>query len=333
MTTRHAPDPSARAVLLQATADGIATAAAELRTGRLVAFATETVYGLGALAEDDAAVAALYAAKGRPSFNPLILHVADLAAATRIARFSPTALRLAEAFWPGPLTLVAQAREGCGAALARAGLDTVALRVPDHPTARALLAAVGSPVAAPSANPSGKISPTTAEHVLGGLGDRIAAVLDAGPTPIGVESTIVFAPVDGPARLLRPGGVSLERLEAALGASLASDAPATDGPIAPGQLRSHYAPDARMRLAAARPEPREAWLGFGADPAGLGSRPRRNLSPTADLAEAAARLFADLHALDAETPSGGVIAVAQIPETGLGRAINDRLRRAAAPRD
>lgn len=310
---------------------GLRAAAALLAAGELVAFPTETVYGLGADARRDRAVAAIYAAKGRPSHNPLIVHVADLAAAEALAEFSPEARALAEAFWPGPLTLVLPRRpEARLADPVAAGLPTVALRVPAHPLARRLMAAFGGPLAAPSANPSGGVSPTTAAHVREGLSGRIAAVLDGGACPVGLESTILgFAP-QGPV-LLRPGGLAAETIEAALGRPLALR-DETGAITAPGQLASHYAPRAGLRLNAAIPEAGEAWLGFGPDPAeAQGLKESLNLSPTGDLPEAAARLFAHLRALDA----GGAarIAVAAIPETGLGRALNDRLRRAAAPRD
>jgi L-threonylcarbamoyladenylate synthase len=313
-------------------AAGIARAAALLAEGRLVAFPTETVYGLGADARNGAAVAGIFAAKGRPRFNPLILHLADLDAARAIAEFGPAAEALAGAFWPGPLSLVLPLKAGAGVSeLATAGLATVALRVPAHPVARALLRAFGGPVAAPSANPSGKVSPTTAAHVLDGLGGRIAAVIDAGPCPVGVESTILRVDAAG-AVLLRPGGLPVEALEAALGGPLARGGAApVSPPEAPGQLASHYAPEAALRLDAAAPEPGEVWLGFGP-----GAREADiNLSPAGDLVEAAARLFAALRDIDALAAARGArrVAVSPVPETGLGLAINDRLRRAAAPRD
>jgi L-threonylcarbamoyladenylate synthase len=304
---------------------GLRTAAGLLAAGALVAFPTETVYGLGADARSERAVEAIFAAKGRPAYNPLIVHVADLPAAERLAEFSPEARALAGRFWPGPLTLVLPRRADSGlSARATAGLPTVALRVPAHPVARRLLAAFGGPLAAPSANPSGGVSPTTAAHVLDGLGGRIAAVVDGGACPVGIESTVLgFA--DGAPVLLRPGGLPLETLAAALGREPGA-APA--GISAPGQLASHYAPRAPLRLTAAAAGPDEVWLGFGPGPDGL------NLSPSGDLAEAAASLFARLReadALAARTGAGG-IAVAPIPRTGLGHAINDRLARAAAPR-
>ncbi|MFC3614684.1 L-threonylcarbamoyladenylate synthase [Lutimaribacter marinistellae] len=305
---------------LPADAEGIAHAAALLRAGRLVAFPTETVYGLGGDARNGRAVAAIYEAKGRPSFNPLIAHVATVRDAQALVEWNDAAERLASAFWPGPLTLVLPLRAGHGvSSLVTAGLKTLAVRVPAHPVARALLGEVGGPLAAPSANPSGRISPTTADHVLAGLSGRIAAVLDAGPCGVGVESTILG--LSHEPRLLRPGGLAGEEIEAVLGAPLARD---ESGSItAPGQLASHYAPEASVRLNAKRAEGDEVLLGFGRMECDL------NLSETGDLAEAAAALFAALHRLDA---LGRPIAVSPIPERGLGVAINDRLRRAAAPR-
>lgn len=310
-----------------------AAAGRMLAAGRLVAFPTETVYGLGADATDARAVAELYAAKGRPSFNPLIAHVLALDAAECHGRFDATARLLAETFWPGPLTLVVPVTDGCEVCdLARAGLPSLALRSPDHPLARAALEAAGRPVVAPSANRSGRVSPTTAAHVLEDLNGRIDAVLDGGTTRVGVESTIV-ACLDGTPRMLRPGGVSREAIEEVLGRKLedaAADADA-DAPLAPGRLASHYAPDAAVRLDATDLQPGEAFLGFGPH-GGLGTRAVafENLSPSGDLVEAAARLFAALRALDASGAKG--IAVAPIPVGGLGDAIRDRLMRAAAPR-
>lgn len=314
--------------ILSPDAQGIARAAALLAAGGLVAFPTETVYGLGADARDGRAVAAIFAAKGRPRFNPLIVHVAGLAEAEALAAFDDTARRIAAAFWPGPISLVLPLRPDAGLSdLVTAGLPSVAIRVPAHPIARALLAAFGGPVAAPSANPSGRVSPTRAAHVLEGLGGRIAAVIDAGACPVGIESTIVKL-TGGRAVLLRPGGVPAEALRAAGLARIAPPPARTAAaPEAPGMLASHYAPGARLRLEAAAPRPGEAWLGFGPGP-----REGLNLSPAGDLAEAAANLFGHLRALDAALGGRGTIAVAPIPETGLGAAINDRLRRAAAPR-
>jgi L-threonylcarbamoyladenylate synthase len=316
--TIHLPD----------TAEGIRRAADLLRAGRLVAFPTETVYGLGADARNDLAVARIFEAKGRPRFNPLIVHLPDAGAAAQVAQMNDAAERLAAAFWPGPLTLVLPlcARAGI-APLVTAGLPTVAIRVPAHPLAQALLRAFGGPVAAPSANPSGRISPTRAAHVLAGLDGRIAAVLDGGACPVGVESTILAVDGSGPPRLLRPGGLPVEALEACLGGPVAlASPPSENAPIAPGQLASHYAPRGAVRLNAAAPEAGEAFIGFGPGKTDL------NLSPSGDLVEAAANLFHTLHAADAQAGPGGAIAVAPVPERGLGRAINDRLRRAAAPR-
>jgi L-threonylcarbamoyladenylate synthase len=306
---------------------GVARAAAILRAGGLVAFPTETVYGLGADATDARAVAGIYGAKERPRFNPLIAHLPDADAAGREGVLDEAAARLARAFWPGPLTLVVPAAPGGTVSdLARAGLDSVALRVPAHPLARDLLRRVGRPVAAPSANRSGHVSPTTAAHVLADLAGRIDAILDGGPTAVGVESTIVSCL--GPPRLLRPGGVPRQAIEAVLGRTLPG---AEAGPLlAPGMLPSHYAPRASVRLGADRIAPDEAALLFGPhDPPGAEvAAVRLNLSPRGDLAEAAANLFSHLRALDAAGVAA--IAVAPIPEEGLGEAIADRLRRAAA---
>lgn len=304
-------------------ATGLKRAAQLLRDGQLVAFATETVYGLGGDARNDRAVASIYAAKGRPSFNPLIAHVADQDAARALVDFVPGAGRLAAAFWPGALTLVLPLRPDAGMSkLVTAGLDTLAVRVPDHALARELLARVGGPVAAPSANPSGRISPTRADHVLDGLNGRIAAVLDGGACSVGVESTIVG--FDPDPVFLRAGGLPAEAIEACLGEPLRR-LNAQDPISAPGQLSSHYAPNGTLRLNAETAAPGETLLGFGPVAAPL------NLSPSADLIEAAANLFDMLHQLDAMQASQ--IAVSPIPDHGLGRAINDRLRRAAAPRN
>lgn len=304
-------------------AEGIARAAGLLRGGGLVAFPTETVYGLGADAADGAAVARVYAAKGRPAFNPLIVHLPGAAEAEAVAEVPRAARDLMDAFWPGPLTLVLPSR-GRVAPLVAAGLPTVAIRAPAHPVARALLAALGRPLAAPSANPSGQVSPTTAHHVLAGLGGRIDAVLDGGPCPVGVESTIL-ALLPEP-RLLRLGGLPQEALEEALGRPLAAPGAgvAANAVEAPGQLLSHYAPKGTLRLNARQAEPGEVLLGFGPVAGDL------TLSAAGDLREAAAALFGALHRLDAM--GAARIAVAPVPERGLGRAINDRLRRAAAPR-
>jgi L-threonylcarbamoyladenylate synthase len=304
-------------------AEGIADAARMLAAGQLVAFPTETVYGLGGDARSDAAVARIFEAKGRPSVNPLIVHLPDLAAVATVAHVSPRAHDLATAFWPGPLTLVLPVIAGAVSPLVTAGLPTVAVRVPAHPLAQALLRAFGGPVAAPSANPSGRVSPTRAQHVLEGLSGRIAAVLDGGPCAVGLESTILLA--DPEPLLLRPGGLPVEALEVALGMKIAA---AGDGekPTAPGQLASHYAPEAGVRLDAATTTSGEVLVGFGAVKAAL------TLSESGDLVEAAARLFHVLRQADQLAGPGGRIAFAPVPDTGLGRAINDRLRRAAAPR-
>jgi len=303
-------------------AAGLDIAAGLLRDGGLVSFPTETVYGLGADARNDRAVAGIYAAKGRPGFNPLIVHVPTQAAAEDYCIFTEAARRLAGAFWPGALTLVLPLHGSAGVSkLVTAGLDTLAVRVPDHAVARDLLMRFGGPVAAPSANPSGRVSPTTAEHVISGLDGKIDAVVDGGACDVGVESTIVNCV--GVPQLLRAGGVPLEALEACLGHALAvPDDPAV--PMAPGQLASHYAPQGKVRLNARYAKHGEVLLGFGPVDADI------NLSPSGDLTEAAANLFACLHALDKIGATG--IAVSPIPENGLGLAINDRLRRAAAPR-
>jgi L-threonylcarbamoyladenylate synthase len=321
---------------MTADAEAIAEAAGSLAAGGLVAFPTETVYGLGADAGNGMAVARLYDAKGRPGFNPLIAHVADAAAARRLARFDVAAERLAAAFWPGPLTLVLPKADGCPVAeLATAGLDTIAVRVPDHPVARALLTAFGRAIVAPSANRSGHVSPTTAQHVLADLRGRIDLILDGGATPVGIESTIVAC--IGEPVLLRPGGTPRGEIERALGRPLAeriAQAPGEEGqaPLAPGLLASHYAPRTPMRLAARDVESGEALLAFGPSlPATAQCAVRvLNLSPRGDLIEAAANLFSHLRALDAA--GARVIAVMPVPPTGLGEAINDRLTRAAAPR-
>ncbi|WP_442971025.1 L-threonylcarbamoyladenylate synthase [Roseovarius sp. D0-M9] len=304
-------------------AAGIAEAAALIADGQMVAVPTETVYGLAGDARDGTAVARIFEAKGRPSFNPLIVHVPDLETARRYAVWSDAAETVARAFWPGPLTLVLPLRAGCGLSpLVTAGQDSVALRVPAHAAAQALLRASGAPLAAPSANPSGRISPTRPEHVRAGLDGRIAAILDGGACGVGVESTILGL-TDTPI-LLRPGGLPAEIIEEALGAPLPGYQPGS-AITAPGQLASHYAPKATMRLGAEAPKPGEVLLGFGGTPGAA-----LDLSLSGDLLEAAANLFDHLHRLD--TGGATVIAVAPVPETGLGRAINDRLRRAAAPR-
>ena len=298
----------------------ISAAAAALRGGGLVILPTETVYGLAADAANASAVAAVYEAKGRPSFNPLIAHVADLATARRIARFDARAEQLAQAFWPGPLTLVLPVGDGQAVCdLARAGLDTVAVRAPAHPLARRLLAACGGPVVAPSANRSGRPSPTTFADAMDETGAAAAAALDGGPCAVGLESTVV-ALLDE-ARLLRPGAVTRAQIEALIGPLAEAEA---DAKRSPGRLARHYAPQAPVRLKAAEPAAGEAYLAFGPAPAGEAIW---NLSPTGDLREAAANLFAYLRAADRTNPTG--IAVAPVPDIGLGEAINDRLKRAA----
>ncbi len=322
---------SAGPATLRRPADAAAVAAAArcLADGGLVAFPTETVYGLGADATNATAVARLYAAKGRPRFNPLIAHVADLAGAAAIAILDPDSRKLAQAFWPGPLTLVLAKAPGCAVSdLATAGLDTVAVRVPAHPTAQTLLRALGRPVVAPSANLSGHVSPTTADHVAGDLAGRIDMILDAGPVPVGVESTIVSC-LGGP-RLLRPGGLPRKAIEGVLGRPLAGRGPAASGPVAPGMLASHYAPRATLRLNADTLAPGEALLAFGPRRIAGAAATELNLSATGDLTEAAANLFSHLRRLD--RAGAAAIAVMPIPADGLGEAINDRLARAAAPR-
>ncbi|MBM4345324.1 MAG: threonylcarbamoyl-AMP synthase [Deltaproteobacteria bacterium] len=300
---------------------GLAAATDALRAGRLVVVPTETVYGLAADARDGCAVARIYEAKGRPRFNPLIAHVADLAAARQLVVFDGAAYQLAEAFWPGPLTLVLPRLADCPVSqLAGAGLPTLAVRVPDHPVALELLRAFGAPLVAPSANVSGRLSPTRAEHVAGHLADL---VLDGGPCRVGVESTIVQV-VAGRIRVLRPGGVPVEALRGWPIDEVAAGPAAM--PNAPGQLASHYAPDLPLRMGVRRPRHDEALVAFG-DRQPAGAARTINLSPTGDLAEAAANLFDVLHRLDDPRLAG--IAVVPIPRHGLGAAINDRLRRAA----
>ncbi len=314
------------AAILPSTPSAIARAAALLRAGRLVAFPTETVYGLGADATSEHAVAEIFAAKGRPRFNPLIVHVPGLVEAEALAVFDDRARRAAAAFWPGPLTLVLRRRGDSGLSLlASAGLDTVALRAPAHAVAQALLRATGRPIAAPSANRSGRVSPTEAAHVVEELGDRAALVIDGGRTPVGLESTVLDLSGEAPA-LLRPGGLTLEQLTEFLGPIAV---PVGAAPKSPGMLASHYAPSLPLRLEAVRACPGEALLAFGPDaPPGFGEV--MWLSREGNLTEAAANLFAMLRRLDRPPFTG--IAVTPIPEHGLGRAINDRLRRAATPR-
>ena len=322
--------------LLPAAGKATTEAAARcLRDGGLVAFPTETVYGLGADAGNAAAIARLYQAKGRPSFNPLIAHVGDLAAARRVADFDAPAMLLAQTFWPGPLTLVLPKAPGCPVAdLATAGLDTIAVRVPAHPIARDILRSFGGPVVAPSANLSGHVSPTTAEHVRSDLAGLIDLIVDGGPVEVGVESTIVGC-FEAP-MLLRPGGLPREEIERVLGRALLQPPPEAEAdsgqPLAPGMLASHYAPRAKVRLDADRLEAGEVLLAFG--PAGISgtdASTTMNLSERGDLAEAAANLFGYLRALDAK--GARAIAVMPVPHRGLGEAINDRLRRAAVRQD
>jgi L-threonylcarbamoyladenylate synthase len=363
--------PAVATLILPAAPAAVSEAAAALAAGRLVAFPTETVYGLGADATDDAAVARLYAAKERPSFNPLIAHVAGgapavpdpvgrgtadtgaaaLDAARRLAHFDAEALLLAEAFWPGPLTLVLPKCRGCPVGqLATAGLDTIAVRAPSHPVARAILAAFGKPVVAPSANRSGRVSPTSAQHVAADLAGRVDVIIDGGAAPLGVEST-VLACRGGEVALLRPGAIPRAAVERVLGravivaatahdlgagATAASPAGGSQGkppqPIAPGMLASHYAPRAAVRMNAVTVSPGEALLAFGpALPPGAGDGDAvLNLSSRGDLVEAAANLFSHLRLLDGAGVAA--IAVMPVPDEGLGEAINDRLRHAAAPR-
>jgi len=328
-------NPAPKTPILAAGEAAVANAARILADGGLVAFPTETVYGLGADAANPAAIAHLYQAKGRPAFNPLIAHVGDLSAARTIARFDADAEKLAKAFWPGPLTLVLPKTEDCAVAdLATAGLDTVAVRVPAHPVARDILRAFGGPVVAPSANLSGHVSPTTAAHVEHDLAGLIDLIVDAGPVEVGVESTIVGC-FESPV-LLRPGGVPREDVERVLGHALAQPAQETASndsqPLAPGMLASHYAPRTRVRLDAADVAPDEALLAFGLHRLHGADRAVAimNLSDKSDLAEAAANLFGYLRSLDAKGAT--TIAVMPIPNEGLGEAINDRLRRAAVGR-
>lgn len=306
--------------ILPADPAAIVRAAGVIRRGGLVGFPTETVYGLGADATNGKAVAGIFAAKGRPRFNPLIVHLGSLEEAERHAQFSPMARRLAETFWPGALTLVLPRRADSPLSeLVSAGLGTVALRLPAHPVAKALLREAGVPIAAPSANPSGRVSATTALHVEEGLGEAVEIILDGGSAAMGLESTVIGFDNDKPV-LLRPGAVTREAIEAVTGTLGTADG----GIRSPGQLESHYAPRAALRLNACQAEPGEALLGFGPS-----SEAALNLSAIGDLREAAANLFAMLRVLDKDARR---IAVMPVPETGLGEAINDRLRRAAAPR-
>lgn len=311
--------------VLTANSEAIKQAAQALARGEIVAFPTETVYGLGANALDARAVAKVFAAKERPRFNPLIVHVPNLETAESYAAIDATARRLAQAFWPGPLSLVLKKRSGCGIAdLVSAGLDTIALRAPAHPVAQALLEAAKFPIAAPSANRSGRVSPTTAAHVESELGERPAMILDGGPCPLGIESTVVSV-IDGEPGLLRPGALPREAIELVLGAPLAT-ARANHRGASPGQLASHYAPATPLRLNVTQPDAGDALLAFGPDTPDFAG-PITNLSHQGNLEEAAAKLFAALRELDQIGTTA--IAVMPIPATGLGEAINDRLRRAA----
>ena len=311
--------------LLAASEEALALAARLLASGQVVAFPSETVYGLGADARSATGVAAIFAAKGRPAHNPLIVHVVDLEAAKELVHLDARAERIAKAFWPGPLTLVLPLRSSAGLAPAvTAGLATLAVRVPAHPVARALLSTSGAPIAAPSANRSGTLSPTAGSHVARTLSGRIPLVLDGGAAQVGLESTILD--LSGPQPLLlRPGAITQAALELHLGPLRRSDG-SPDAPSAPGQLLKHYAPRLPLRLHAQAPRSDEAWLAFGTD-AHAHHVPQLNLSPSADLVEAARNLFAMLHELDQSTASG--IAVAPIPQDGVGTAIHDRLTRAA----
>lgn len=302
--------------------ESIARAADLLRQGELVAFPTETVYGLGADATNDSAIARIFEAKNRPSFNPLIVHVSSADEAAAYVVLTPAAERIAARFWPGPLTLVLPRRPDCGLSrLTSAGLDTVAIRIPSHDSARQLLRSASIPIAAPSANRSGRLSPTTADHVAEQLGDRVAMILDDGPCTIGLESTVLDLSEETPV-ILRQGGLPQEDIEGALGRPVPIAETDDEAPKSPGMLTRHYAPSRPLRMNAETAQPGEALLGFGAVAGAT-----KNLSPSGDLVEAAANLFAYLHALDSPEYSG--IAVSPVPETGLGRAINDRLRRAA----
>jgi L-threonylcarbamoyladenylate synthase len=328
--------PVLATVVVRAGPAAVEQAKSALSAGGLVAFPTETVYGLGADATNDSAVAKLYAAKERPSFNPLIAHVADLAAARCLAQFDADAIELAVAFWPGPLTLVLPKRRGCPVGLlATSGLDTIAVRVPNHPVARDILAAFGKPVVAPSANRSGRLSPTSAQHVVADLTGRIDLIIDGGASPVGLESTILACL--GRTALLRPGAIPRATVERLLGhdITIATIATAADGgerPVAPGMLASHYAPRAALRTNATAVTPGEALLAFGPTlPQDAGNaRMILNLSGRGELIEAAANLFSHLRDLDGAGADS--IAVMPIPDEGLGEAINDRLRHAAAPR-
>lgn len=321
-----------------ATDEALQDAAALLRAGGLVAFPTETVYGLGANALDGEAVARIFAAKGRPSFNPLIVHVMDKDAAAQLVEMDEKARAVAARFWPGPLTLILPRKDGCPVSdLCSAGLPTLAVRVPRHPVAQALLRTCGLPIAAPSANRSGNLSPTTPAHVVASLGEAVAMILAAGPCAVGLESTVLDLSTDTPA-ILRPGAITAEDIAAVLGRAVPYETGGQDAPKSPGQLLRHYAPGIPLRLNAVDLLPGEALLAFGSDrfmgirgggaAKDLPDTARRNLSESGDLTEAAANLFRMLHDLD--RPEHKAIAVMNIPDQGLGLAVNDRLRRGAA---
>ena len=315
--------------IVEASSETIEAAAAQLRAGALVAFPTETVYGLGADATNARAVACVFEIKGRPTFNPLIVHVASMEAAAELGEMTEAAARLARAFWPGPLTLVLAKRPGCPVVdLATAGLDTIAVRVPAHPVAQALLRAAGVPIVAPSANRSGHVSPTTAAHVAADLGERAAMILDGGTATIGLESTVVDATRTEPV-VLRLGAASRADIARLLGRPVAVATGEAHAPASPGMLARHYAPAARLRVNATEVGPDEALLAFGASQVPPHEGVMINLSWSGDLVEAAANLFSALRTLDAA--GAKAIAVMPIPEQGLGEAINDRLRRAARP--
>lgn len=316
-------------IIVPPTSDALAKAASLLREGKLVAFPTETVYGLGGDATNDRAVASIYEAKGRPQFNPLIVHIADTGDAEACVVWDDVAQLLSQSFWPGPLTLVLPRRQDCRISLlASAGLDTLAIRLPSHPIARDLIRAAGLPIAAPSANAFGKLSPTTPQHVLESLGNNVDLILDGGPASVGLESTVLDLTTSKPT-ILRHGGTTREQLEQVVGKVYESTSDSAS-PKSPGMLSSHYAPFLPLRLEAMDAADDEALLTFGPDAAVKGGAMRLNLSPAGDIQEAAANLFAMLRQLDQPHLRG--IAVTPIPETGLGAAINDRLSRAAAPR-
>ncbi len=316
--------------IVAATPDVLEKAAACLRDGRLVAFPTETVYGLGGDATNDKAVAAIYAAKGRPQFNPLIIHVTETSDAENLVVWNEAAQLLARTFWPGPLTLVLPRKPDCPVSLlASAGFDTLAIRIPAHSVARDLIKAAGVPIAAPSANAFGKLSPTTPQHVADSLGGNVDMILDGGQTKVGVESTVLDLTSSPPA-ILRPGGITCEQLEEVIGPIELATGPSSGKLKSPGLLSSHYAPQHPLRLNAAEAKADEGLLCFGNDKDVKGGAVRLNLSPSGDLCEAAANLFSMLRQLDQESVRR--IAVMPIPDTGLGMAINDRLTRAAAPR-